>query len=207
MSHAIKSAAQYHDAAEALFNTPFQFIVVPGLHDSGPAHWQSAWHDRFPGWLRITQIDWNRPDIDSWLAAIEKALALCRQPAILVAHSFGALASTLIAARHPDTIAGALLVAPADPAKFGLADVLPQSMLPMPTTLIGSRNDPWLRYEWAATWAQRWGSELVDLGTAGHVNADSGYGPWPEGLVLLATLHARAERSVPGRPRPFALTT
>jgi predicted alpha/beta hydrolase family esterase len=179
-------------AASALADAAFDFVIVPGLRDSGQAHWQSVWHTRFPGWHRVTQQDWERPDIDAWLAATERALSRCTRPAVLVAHSFGSLASTLIASRHPDRVAAVLLVAPADPARFGLGDLLPQGALPVPTTFVASRNDPWLRYEWAAIWAQRWGSQFVDLGTAGHVNADSGYGPWPGGLPLLAALAARA---------------
>jgi hypothetical protein len=41
---------------------------------------------------------------------------------------------------------------------------------------------------WPSKWlfdlADDWGAALVDLGDAGHVNADSGFGPWPEGLEL-----------------------
>ena len=58
----------------------------------------------------------------------------------------------------------------------------------MPTLLLASRNDPWLAYSGAEDLAQRWGSRLVDLGHAGHVNAESGLGAWPEGLELLCGL-------------------
>jgi predicted alpha/beta hydrolase family esterase len=36
--------------------------------------------------------------------------------------------------------------------------------------------------------ASTWGSELVDLGRCGHINADSGIDEWPRGLRLAATL-------------------
>jgi predicted alpha/beta hydrolase family esterase len=39
-------------------------------------------------------------------------------------------------------------------------------------------------------WAQLWGSTLIDLGNAGHINTESGFGPWPEGLALLQDLQA-----------------
>ncbi len=39
-------------------------------------------------------------------------------------------------------------------------------------------------------WAHLWGGQLVDVGNAGHINTDSGYGPWPEGLELLHALQA-----------------
>ncbi|WP_042570518.1 alpha/beta hydrolase, partial [Ralstonia solanacearum] len=44
--------------------------------------------------------------------------------AVLVAHSFGCLASLHWAAQARDAVAGVLLVAPADPDKFGVADRL-----------------------------------------------------------------------------------
>ena len=33
-----------------------------------------------------------------------------------------------------------------------------------------------------------WGSRLVDIGPAGHINGDSGLGDWPEGKRLLRHL-------------------
>ena len=39
--------------------------------------------------------------------------------------------------------------------------------------------------------AAAWGSEIVSLGAAGHVNADSGLGDWPEGIALLQALATR----------------
>ena len=86
---------------------------------------------------------------------------------------------------YRERIAGALLVAPADPDKFGIAEHLPQGALGFPSVLVASLNDPWLSYDKAARLAARWGSKLVDLGAAGHINADTGFGPWPYGLALL----------------------
>jgi predicted alpha/beta hydrolase family esterase len=45
----------------------------------------------------------------------------------------------------------------------------------------------------AAAWAGRWGSRVECLGRAGHINAESGFGPWPEGLRLLAELRASGD--------------
>ncbi|MGZ7039032.1 MAG: alpha/beta hydrolase, partial [Thermoanaerobaculia bacterium] len=33
--------------------------------------------------------------------------------------------------------------------------------------------------------AAAWGSRLVFIGDAGHINGASGYGPWPEGEAML----------------------
>jgi uncharacterized protein len=56
---------------------------------------------------------------------------------------------------------------------------LPQRPLPHPATLVASSNDPWMQLSEAARWATRWGCPLINLGPAGHVNAESGHGPLP----------------------------
>lgn len=49
-----------------------------------------------------------------------------------------------------------------------------------------SRTDPYTAYERAADFAAAWGADLVDAGESGHLNAESGHGPWPEGLMRFA---------------------
>ncbi|MGF6189227.1 putative alpha/beta hydrolase family esterase [Serratia sp. 509] len=46
-----------------------------------------------------------------------------------------------------------------------------------------SHNDPLMRFAHAEYWARAWGSELVEVGEAGHINAGSGFGPWDFGLT------------------------
>jgi len=64
----------------------------------------------------------------------------------------------------------------------------PWQPLPFKSTLVASRNDPYCSFERAQTFAQAWGSGLVDAGALGHINADSGLGAWPHGLVWLNQL-------------------
>jgi uncharacterized protein len=52
--------------------------------------------------------------------------------------------------------------------------------------LVASRNDPYCSYERAEDFAYAWGAVVVDAGESGHINAASGHGPWPEGLMRLA---------------------
>ena len=33
--------------------------------------------------------------------------------------------------------------------------------------------------------AEKWGSELINIGNAEHINADSGFGEWKECLEIL----------------------
>ena len=139
-----------------------------------------------------------------WREAIGHELERFDRPALLVAHSFGCLAAVAAAADRPDRVLGALLVAPADPDCFGtggrrrsglepsLASILPQEPLACRSLLAFSRNDPWLGVAKAAYLADRWGSALVDLGVAGHINTASGHGPWPQALALLQALRQPA---------------
>jgi predicted alpha/beta hydrolase family esterase len=158
-----------------------RLIIVPGLHDSPPDHWQSWLQALFPDALRVTQRDWASTDIDRWAGRVGSVLERSGPgPCVAVAHSFGALA----VARHlvlvpQSPLAAVLLVAPADPDRFGIADWLPQYRLPVPGTLLLSSNDPWLSLAAAQRWAQRWGTPCVNLGPAGHINVAAGFHTLP----------------------------
>ena len=171
-------------------------LIVPGLGGSGPDHWQSWWQAADREAVRVVQKDWDTPELEQWSANVADHLQQATAPVWIVAHSFGCLAAVVAAVRNPDIVAGAFLVAPADPHKFGVESLLPTKPLPFPTLLVASSNDPWLKFMTAALWAQRWGSRLVPIGEAGHVNAESGYGPWVEGRVLFSAL-ARSQQDWP----------
>ena len=63
--------------------------------------------------------------------------------------------------------------------------------LPFPSMTVASRNDPFSAYEVTEDIAAAWGSLLLDAGEAGHINSDSGYGPWPEGSIAFARFLSR----------------
>ena len=73
-------------------------------------------------------------------------------------------------------------IADIDPA---FAD-LPAGPLPFPAVLVASRDDPYGSYADSEALAKTWDVELVDAGTSGHLNDESGHGPWPEGLMRFA---------------------
>ena len=173
----------------------FHVVIVPGLHDSSPEHWQSRWHRRHPEFARVRQDDWERPQLAAWAARLGQVRSADPRPALLVAHSFGCLTAVHSIARDSGNVAGVLLVAPADPQKFAVADLLPALPLPCPSIMVSSSNDPWMRADNAAHWAQRWGCELVNGGALGHINADSGLGDWAEGKALLHRLAEKAHNS------------
>lgn len=196
----------------------FRVLVAPGLHNSGTDHWQSRWQRLFPAFERVEQEDWDVPDLARWSARVDRARGTKgddRRPILIVAHSFGSLASVHSVARDPSGVAGLLLVAPADPDKFGVADRLPAQALPVPSIMIGSTNDPWMAAPRAAQWAGRWHSRFISGGPLGHINAESGLGDWPEGLQTLYFLidqvqnracdgSPMADHAVPAHP-PYAL--
>ena len=171
---------------------PVRLLIVPGLHDSGPTHWQTHLEHTSRGAVRVQQHDWAVPEIERWAERIGQTIARQpRGPWVAVAHSFGCLAlarwlqSSAPAASDRDDrgddsgIRAALLVAPADPLKFGVCESLPCAPLPVASVLVASRSDPWMPFGSAVNWSRAWGSRLVDLGNAGHVNVASGHGPWP----------------------------
>ena len=168
---------------------PVRVLIVPGLHGSGPAHWQTQLEHACRGALRVQQHDWAVPDLERWADRIGDTLARQpRGPWVAVAHSFGCLALARWLQRsaserrgdvNDDGICSALLVAPADPLKFGVSELLPCAPLPVASVLVASRSDPWMPFGSAVNWSRAWGSQLVDLGNAGHINVASGHGPWP----------------------------
>ncbi len=169
-------------------NTDIRVLIIPGLHNSGDAHWQSWLQTQYRGAVRVKQQRWDHPDLLAWSARIDEALA--KAPAltqwVAVAHSFGCLALAHHLARRraqgaaaDGGIQAALMVAPADPLKFGVSSVLPHDGLGIPLSLIGSEDDPWMPLARAAHWADAWGAHFQNLGAVGHINTESGFGPWP----------------------------
>ena len=62
-------------------------LILPGLYDSGPDHWQSHWERTLPNVVRIVQRDWERPAREEWVAALEHMVAEHGPDAVLVGHS------------------------------------------------------------------------------------------------------------------------
>ena len=158
-----------------------RLVIVPGLHGSGAEHWQSWLHGQIAGAVRVEQEFWSVPDVERWADRIAETVdALGSGPHVIVAHSFGCLAALHATARYPGLgVAQMLLVAPAEPTRFNLANALPQAPLATRTCVVASDNDPWMSATNAHAWAQRWGSDWINLGNAGHINTESGYGPFP----------------------------
>jgi predicted alpha/beta hydrolase family esterase len=168
-------------------------LIVPGYQGSSDAHWQSWLETRLPRARRVTGIDWTIPALHPWADAVINDLDSHPDPTIIVAHSFGCLASALAIAHRPHSVAGVILVALADPERFVLsgtrnaaqpreptiARFLPGNALSCAGLVVGSRNDPWMKPQHAQAWAKRWQLAFHDAGPLGHINVEAGFGPWP----------------------------
>jgi len=163
-------------------------LTVPGMGGSGSDHWQTLWEQADPRFRRVEQRDWDQPVMFEWVMTLEQALRDLEGPGVLVGHSLGCLVIVEAAANHPGDIVGALLVAPPDLDRMEGAGQTPMSTLPFPSIVVTSENDPWVSAERAEEFGFAWGSRFVNIGPAGHINADSGYGTWPEGRQLLDNL-------------------
>jgi uncharacterized protein len=175
-------------------------LIVPGLGGSGPGHWQTVWQSELSGATRVEQGDWDEPRRGPWIEALARAIGE-RPGAVVVAHSLGCILLCHLLADHPEVpVSGALLVAPADVERPSPAPdcvrrfaPVPLRRLPFPSIVVASGNDPFATLDRAGTFANAWGSELVALGEAGHINVDAGFGPWPEGRAMLDRLMARID--------------
>ncbi len=58
--------------------------------------------------------------------------------------------------------------------------------LPFPSVVVASCNDTFCDYQAAHDMATCWGSLLIDAGNQGHINATSGHGHLPEGLMAFS---------------------
>lgn len=169
-------------------------LLIPGLDGSPAPHWQSWWAATDPGAVLVDLTDLHNPVPALW--EIEVAGMILQHPdCVLVGHSLGAVLIARLLATWPHLrVRATLLVAPAEPhagSRIARFAPLPSQPLPVPSILVASRNDPWMSFSRARHLAQAWDADLVDLGFAGHVNAASGFGPWPGGVGLRDALLER----------------
>lgn len=197
----------------ALFATPPSVrplvLTVPGLNNSGPGHWQTIWEQERNDTARVDLGAWNAPNRNRWVTHLTHAINGAGRPVVLAAHSLGCLAAIWWAALErpvwKDKVIGALLVAPpevdsasADPRITGFGPA-PKGLLPFPSIVVASRNDPFIRFERAQMLARFWGSHFADAGEIGHINALSDIGAWQFGQELLDTLIGGAKEA-PAHP-------
>jgi predicted alpha/beta hydrolase family esterase len=178
-------------------------LIVPGLRDHVPEHWQTLLASRLPCSRSVAPMGRANLDCAARVEAIEQQAAAIEGPIILVAHSAGVLSAVHWAQQTTRSVRGALLAVPPDfewPMPKGYPSMaalytagwlpVPRQPLPFRSIVAASRNDPLAKFEQVAALAQGWGSKLVDLGEVGHLNPASGFGDWPAGDALIAELDA-----------------
>jgi predicted alpha/beta hydrolase family esterase len=179
-------------------SSDLDILIVPGLNGSGPDHWQTRWERKLSTARRVEQDDWERPRRDQWIERLVAASATATRPAVLVAHSLGVHTVVQAAPYLSKTVIGAFLVAPPDePALAAIPEVdrafapIPRDPLPFSAILVASENDPYCDIAAAEDFGFAWGAAFANAGAAGHINTESGHGPWPEGLLRFAGFISR----------------
>jgi predicted alpha/beta hydrolase family esterase len=191
------------------------FLIIHGLHGSGPEHWQSWLAERlltrgedvrYP-----TLPDPDAPSREDWLLALQEQLAQVRpQSELIVAcHSLGSIlwlhhaASEHASLRRPVRL---LLNAPPGSRAAEEEPVLAQ-FLPPPLDAQGlhrsaddvrmaiGTDDPYDPDAEARAYARALGVPLDVIDGGGHLNSDSGFGPWPaiEDWCLAGTVPIRRD--------------
>ncbi|MBR9824392.1 MAG: serine hydrolase family protein [Alphaproteobacteria bacterium] len=172
-----------------------EILIIPGLHNASPFHWQSRWAEKMSTARRVEQDDWDKPDREAWVSRLVEAVSAAKKPAILVAHSVGVLTVAHAAPQlDKSKIAGAFLVGASDWEREALEErfpghgfaPVPRIPLGFPALMLASSNDETCTLEKAEAWARDWGARFGDAGEAGHFTEESGHGPWPEGLMAFA---------------------
>ncbi|TLU98790.1 RBBP9/YdeN family alpha/beta hydrolase [Dyadobacter luticola] len=172
------------------------FLTVPGLASSGPMHWQTIWEEQYPHiFSRVMQDNWDWPVKTDWVTQLQKQISELTQPTILVAHSLGCITVAHWAQEHhSDLIQGALLVAPADAELSKRLNFvvgfkpIPVKPISFKTIVVASTNDIYATISRSKHFAETWGSEFINVGKKGHINAVSGLGDWTEGKEILEKL-------------------
>ncbi|MFN0264091.1 RBBP9/YdeN family alpha/beta hydrolase [Tepidamorphus sp. 3E244] len=174
-------------------------LMLPGLGGGTDNHWYRRWAERIGTATVVEQDEWWKPEPKSWCDRIMEHVERAERPIVFMAHSLGTLALAHVAPRlEGHDVRGAFIVAPPDletrlkmVPDAGTFLPIPRDPLPFPSLMAASKTDPYCSLDAAGDLANAWGSLLVDAGDSGHLNADSGHGPWPEGLMTFTTFLSR----------------
>jgi predicted alpha/beta hydrolase family esterase len=185
-------------------------VIVPGLRDHVPEHWQTLLEQKLPHATSVPRMKKNKLSRACWIELLDRTLAVVETPPILVAHSAGCMIVAHWAKRYERPIKGALLATPPDlerplPDGYPTMDALlengwlptPRDPLPFLSIVATSGNDPLGKLDRVIGLAQAWGSRRVHLGDVGHLNPAAGFGEWTDAEILIEDLAQPETRSVP----------
>ncbi len=171
----------------------YNFLTIPGLGSSGSSHWQSLWEKEFPeNFHRVEQNNWDIPVCCQWIEKLDEEVRKLTTPTYLIAHSLGCMTVVHWAIKYrSEMVKGTFLVAPPDVENSrrlsfieGFSPI-PTLKLPFKSIVIASTTDQYASIKRAKEFAQNWGSEFVNVGDKGHINATTNLGNWEEGQNLL----------------------
>jgi predicted alpha/beta hydrolase family esterase len=164
---------------------PHTYVYLAGLGNSGPTHWQRLWHAQ-QGGLWVDHASWDAPIASLWMEDLDAMVAAQTKPVVLIAHSLGALLAAQWLAQGGQAKAAYMVALPdaagaSFPAEAG--GFVPATILKVdvPVRMVASRNDPYASLDYAFGVSNRWGAAFWDMGSKGHINADSGLSSWSEG--------------------------
>jgi predicted alpha/beta hydrolase family esterase len=170
-------------------------VILHGWQGSTGEHWQVWLADQLRGAGREIRFpdlpDADEPDLHKWLGALDDVLTGLPDDGFdVVAHSLGAIlwlhhVANSRSAPRPARVA---LVAPVSP-HTAIAELA--SFLPVPldvdqvrrgadgTVLVAGDNDPYTPEGIAEAYGRPLKMPTTVIEAGGHLNVESGYGPWP----------------------------
>jgi predicted alpha/beta hydrolase family esterase len=172
---------------------PSAFLMLHGLGGSGPGHWQRWLADRLRGAGHLVQFpdlpQPHVPDPAAWDRALAAELAaLDGDERVVICHSLSCLTWLAASERLERPVDRVVLVAPPS-AAAGLTELLP--FFPITATAAGvargarhtrlvcSDNDAYCPEGASRLYGEPLGLPVDLHPGGGHLNVDSGLGPWP----------------------------
>jgi predicted alpha/beta hydrolase family esterase len=172
------------------------FLILHGWQNHRPeGHWQRWLADRLGEHGRHVAYpqlpDPDEPQLDAWLAALERELeALPGPERVVVCHSLGCLLWLHGLDRKP-RVDRVLLVAPPSAAgiapypeiaAFGPPPLQPDDFT-VPTRIVVGDHDPYCPEGANSRYAEPLGLDIDVIPGGGHLDMPAGYGPWPAVLA------------------------
>lgn len=198
--------------ASSAFQETVQILTLAGREQPSSDHWLSRWEEDRDNCTRVSLGVWDKPHRNSWIAAIDRAVKQADRPVIVVARGLACHAVAWWASfekpAYGTPVAGALLVAPpnVDVASDDLHLITfgptPKALLPFPSTVVASRNDPRMDFVGAQLLARFWGSVCVDGGDIGSASALADLGEWSNGAAMLDALISQAAPQYDAHKKP-----
>lgn len=169
-------------------------LIIPGYQSSLEGHWQDWLLGQIDGSDMVYQDSWDYPNRKEWVNRLVDVIESQNESVLLVAHSMGSVtvAAMVQDACVPANVLGAIVVAPADadsdylPKEIQGFSPMPETSFTFPSLFIASESDPYMSFDRACFFADKWGSSFLSLGEVGHINTVAGFGEWPQIVTLIS---------------------